>query len=75
MVERVCLLPRQDTSACQEQLEALSAHMDYIQENITDCQTTIMEIEVIGCSAVLRLFASYSDRVRRLLDHFALTKG
>ena len=30
----------------KEQLEALTAHMDYVQENITDCQTSIMEMEV-----------------------------
>ena len=30
----------------KEQLEALTAHVDYVQENITDCQTSIMEMEV-----------------------------
>ena len=30
----------------KEQLEALTAHMDYVQDNITDCQTSIMEMEV-----------------------------
>ena len=30
----------------KEQLEALTAHVDYVQENITDCQTGIMEMEV-----------------------------
>ena len=50
--------------------------MDYIQENITDCQTTIMEIEVIGCPVICsRLFGSYSDPVRPQLRHFALMKG
>ena len=30
----------------KEQLEALTAHVDYVQENITDCQSNIMEMEV-----------------------------
>ena len=43
------LKPLQEESNAQEvkeQLEALTAHVDYVQENITDCQTSIMEMEV-----------------------------
>lgn len=29
-----------------DQLEALTAHMDYVQENIADSQASIMEMEV-----------------------------
>ena len=31
-----------------DQLEALTAHMDYVQENIADSQASIMEMEVRG---------------------------
>ena len=42
----MCFSKQEESGTTLEQLEALSAHMDYVQENITDCQTTIMELEV-----------------------------
>lgn len=60
----------------KEQLEALTAHMDYVQENITDCQTSIMEMEEQGgdTAEIGEFFATCTlSEARILLEHF-LTK-
>ena len=40
-----------------DQLEALNAHMDYVQENIADSQASIMEMEVGRISIHSRFYA------------------
>nr|XP_058952852.1 kinesin-like protein KIF21A [Pocillopora verrucosa] len=60
----------------KEQLEALTAHMDYVQDNITDCQTSIMEMEEQGgdTAEIGEFFATCTiTEARILLEHF-LTK-
>lgn len=60
----------------KEQLEALTAHVDYVQENITDCQTSIMEMEEQGgdTAEIGEFFATCTlSEARILLEHF-LTK-
>lgn len=60
----------------KEQLEALTAHVDYVQENITDCQTSIMEMEEQGgdTTEIGEFFATCTlSEARILLEHF-LTK-
>ncbi|XP_020607901.1 kinesin-like protein KIF21A [Orbicella faveolata] len=60
----------------KEQLEALTAHVDYVQENITDCQTSIMEMEEQGgdTAEIGEFFATCTlTEARILLEHF-LTK-
>ncbi|XP_068706448.1 kinesin-like protein KIF21A [Montipora foliosa] len=57
----------------KEQLEALTAHLDYVQENITDCQTSIMEMEEQGgdTTEIGESFATCTlSEARILLEHF-----
>ncbi|KAJ7322787.1 Kinesin-like protein kif21a [Desmophyllum pertusum] len=76
--DNVTVLQKEETNVqeLKEQLEALTAHVDYVQENITDCQTSIMEMEEQGgdTAEIGEFFATCTiTEARILLEHF-LTK-
>ncbi|XP_048580945.1 kinesin-like protein KIF21A isoform X2 [Nematostella vectensis] len=57
----------------REQMEALTAHMEYVQDNIDSCQACIMEMEDPGntMTELSELMTSSTlQEARILLDHF-----